>query len=195
MIMAEKKKSSAMVPLIIVGAALFAFGAYQTLKPKAPEVNTGFIAPSDNPRTMQAPDGPPIGQDAAQRAAADSGTTTSKVAANTASAISIFDAPWFKALQVRIPDFRRQTLAVFVTQEGNRTLTCKPALSQKTAAELAAIEKVTCTASDGTTLAAEFSNVSPNTSDGEIVATSPDDRVIVVGKRGDVFTVRAKATR
>ena len=193
--MAEKKKSSAMVPLILVGAALFAFGAYQTLKPKAPEVNTGFIAPADNPRTMQAPDSPPMGQDAAQRAAADSGTTTSKVAANTASVISIFDAPWFKSLQTNTPDFRGQTLAVFVTQEGNRTLTCKPVLSQKTTAELSAIEKVTCTATDGTTLAAEFFDVSADSNNGVIVATSADNKVVMIGKRDDAITVRIRESR
>jgi hypothetical protein len=197
--MTERKKSGAMLPLIIVGATLFAFGIFQSTRPPEPEVNSGFTStPSAstpaNPRTMQAPDAPPSAKNAAQRAA-ETGDVTAKIKADAlTNTPSVLDEPWFKALRIGdSSDFRGQALAAFKDQQGKGTLNCTPVLTSMTPQQLAAVTRVSCVATDGSQMEAEFSDVDnvgrPDSlrSDGEIRATSPDNKVIKIEKNGDEF--------
>jgi hypothetical protein len=198
--MAGPNKTSAMVPLMIVGACLFGLGTYQAMKPKEAEVNKGYEAPA-NPRTMQAPDAPPMTKDAAQLAAEADETTvppaaTEAIAPKAPPAPTVLDQDWFKALKVEdATDFRGAVLPVLTKAQRDGAINCSPALTPKSEAELALVEKVTCLAGDGTQIKAEFGadytddNGSIKRNDGELVATSPDDKVIKIERSGSEFNV------
>jgi hypothetical protein len=140
--MAEGKKTSAMVPLMIVGACLFGLGTYQAVKPKEVEVNKGYEAPA-NPRTMQAPDAPALTKDAAQLAAEADETTlppaaTVEIAPKTPPAPTVIDQDWFKALKVEDTlNFRGTVLPVLKKAQIDGAINCSPALTPKSEAELA----------------------------------------------------------
>lgn len=206
--MAEPKRgNSAMLPLIIVGATLFAFGAYQSTRPKEVEVNKGFestVSAPQNPRTIQAPDNPPVEKDAAQRAAEAKETTQPKPAEAlepVPAVKTILDEAWFQALQVGdVADFRGRALAALKAQQGSGAINCTPVLTQKSVEELAKIERVTCLAKDGVEIKGEFeadykvNDTGPVQNDGEITATAPNDVVVKIQKSGDEFnTTRENA--
>jgi hypothetical protein len=202
--MSERKRSSAMLPLIIVGATLFAFGTWQSTRPKEPEVNQGFVSPAPevpaNPRTMQAPDAPLLSVDAAQRAAQAGDVTQSENVEKIAPQPSVLGEPWFMALRDgSVSDFRAKTLAALKDQQSKGVLNCRPTLLGRTDLELAETESVTCLATDGSKIEGRFEkgykvgDVGPLLSDGEIEATSPDNRTITIEKSGDEFNVREEA--
>lgn len=195
--MAEQKKSSAMIPLILIGAALFGFGTYQSMKPKEPEVNPTFVAtpntpsppttPSTatpaNPLTMQAPDAPPIGKDAAQLAAAAGDTT------NVPPQKSVLDDPWFEALKVGdARNFRARTMTALKDQQVKGVVNCRPSLAQRSDIAVATLEEVSCTATDGSTIESQFDS----DNDGELRAKAPDGSVTRIERSGDAFSVRSE---
>jgi hypothetical protein len=186
--------------LIIVGATLFAFGAYQSTRPKEVEVNKGFeagVSAPQNPRTIQAPDNPPMEKDAAERAAEATETTLPKSTETPVPVLAvktILDEAWFQALQVGdVADFRGRALLALKSQQSVGTINCTPVLTHKSADELAKVERVTCLAKDGVEIKAEFeeaykvNNTGPLHSDGEILATAPNDVVVKIQKSGDEF--------
>jgi hypothetical protein len=196
--MAQGKQPSAMLPLIIVGATLFAFGTYQSMRPKEPEVNKGFVSPPAvsapaNPRTMQAPDMPAIEKDAAARAAEDTTTTSPKTAETivpVAPQKSVLDDEWFKPLTVGDTlDFRGRALKTLREQQTKNVIACRPALQRLDDAALAKLEEVSCTATDGSQINGEFDE----DNDGTLTATSPDNKVIEITKNGDEFYVKTEA--
>jgi hypothetical protein len=191
-----------MLPLIIVGATLFGFGTWQSLRPRdvpPPDVNQGFVAPPEvpaNPRTMQAPDAPPPTKDAAQLAAEDGDVTAEAKIEKIASKPSILNEPWFAVLRDgSVLDFRAKAQAALMAQQKKGALNCSPTLVGKTEIELTQIDSVTCLASDGSKIEGNFEegyklgDTGPLRSDGEIVATSPDNKVITIRKNGDEFGV------
>jgi hypothetical protein len=194
--MAEGKKSSAMLPIIIIGAAMFGFGIFQSTRPPEPEVNQGFVAPSTptvpaNPRTMQAPDAPVVEKDAAERAASSSAVTTP-----SATPAQVIDQAWFAPIKAgETQDFSRLALLAFKAQVAQGTLTCSPAMARMREDEVLLLKKVTCLSDDGTKIESEFTdsykvnNVGPLHTDGEITVTTPDKQVIKVVKSGDEFGV------
>jgi hypothetical protein len=204
--MAGPNKTSAMVPLMIVGACLFGLGTYQAMKPKQVEVNKGYEAPA-NPRTMQAPDGPAMTKDAAQLAAEADETTlppaaTVAVAPKAPPAPTILDQDWFKALKIGDTlDFRGTVLPVLKKAQIDGAINCSPALTPKSEAELALVEKVTCLAGDGTQIKAEFGNDYTDDNgaikrnDGDLVATTPDNKVVKIEKSGNEFNVTTEEGR
>jgi hypothetical protein len=193
--MAEpRRRGGAMLPLIIVGATLFAFGIYQSTRPKEVEVNKGYEGPAisapANPSTMQAPDAPPLSKDDAARAAQATETTLPAPGATK----SVLDQEWFQALRTGDTfDFRGRALAAFKAKQDDGTLNCSPVLTSKSAAELAQIDAVTCLAKDGSEIKAEFEDdyqvgdVGPVQNDGEISATAPNKKVYKIQKSGDEF--------
>jgi hypothetical protein len=202
--MAERKQSSAMLPLIIVGATLFAFGTWQSTRPKEPEVNQGFVSPSTelpaNPRTMQAPDAPPQTVDAAQRAAQAGDVTQIEEVEKIAPQTSVLNEPWFLALRDgSVLDFRAKTLTALKDQQAKGALNCRPTLLGKTDLELSETEAVSCLATDGSKIEGRFESgykardTGPILSEGEIEATAPDNRTITIVKSGDEFNVREEA--
>jgi hypothetical protein len=209
--MAEPKKGSAMLPLIIVGATLFGFGTWQSLRPqeaRPPEINKTFevTLPETpaNPRTMQAPDAPAPTKDTAQRAAEDgevtNGLNIDVKIETTATKPSIIDEDWFKAMRDGyVLDFRAKALAALIVQQKKGTLNCSPTLLGKTDIQLAQTDTVTCLATDGSKIEGSFEkgykvrDVGPLQSDGEIIATSPDNKVITIRKEGDEFGVTEEA--
>jgi hypothetical protein len=198
--MADGKKMSAMLPLIIVGATLFGFGTWQSTRPPEPEVNQGFTSPAveapQNPRTMQAPDGLPVTKDAAQRAAEDAAVTKDATIEKIAAKPSALNEAWFVALRDgAVLDFRAKALGALGEQQRKGTLNCRPTLVGKTEIELANTDAVSCLATDGSKIEGTFEkgykvrDVGPLQSDGELVATSPGDRRITITKSGDEFGV------
>jgi hypothetical protein len=192
--MSDQKKSSAMLPLIIVGAALFGIGAYQSTKPKDPEVNTGFVAPPHvpetspstpaNPLTLQAPDAPPITKDAAQRAAESDAITDSKEKVKGAEVnLSLADAPWLKGLITgAFGNFRESALKSLKAEQAKGDVNCAPVLTGLDVEALAALEKVSCTAKDGSQITGEFDE----TGDGDLnVEDTKGNRVRVKKQDGD----------
>jgi hypothetical protein len=199
--MAEQKKSSAMLPLIIVGAALFGFGTYQSMKPKEPEVNTGFVTPPeaptapdsptpDNPRTMQAPDAPPTTKDAAQRAAEAEETTKIEAKVNGASVkLSISDAPWLQGIMSgAFGNFRDGVLASLKTEQAKGDVNCAPVLTSLDSVALARLEKVTCTAKDGGQITGEFDEAG----DGELTIEDANSGRVRVSKNDGDFNVETR---
>jgi hypothetical protein len=197
--MAEQKRGSAMLPLIIVGATLFGLGIYQSTRPKEPEINPTYQAPAvsapANPRTMQAPDAPIMEKDEAQRAAAATQSTVPKATETiepVTAAKTILDEAWFQALQVGdVADFRGRALTAFKAQQKAGTINCTPVLTQKADAELAKLDRVTCLAKDGVEIRAEFegdyqvNDTGPLQNDGEITATAPNNVSVKIQKSGD----------
>jgi hypothetical protein len=203
--MADSKRPSAMIPLIIVGAILFAFGAYQSTRPKEPEVNKGFVPPTAvtapaNPRTMQAPDLPAVEKDAAARAAESGDVTKIATTPEQSSATALLDATWFAPLKSgETLDYRGQALLIFKAQSVAGSLTCSPALARKNDDEVRLLEKVTCLTQDGTKIEGEFEedyrvgDAGPLQSDGELTITFPDNKVMTITKNGDEFYTKTES--
>jgi hypothetical protein len=198
--LAEQKKSSAMLPLILVGAALFGLGTYQSMKPKDPEVNTGFVAPPEtppsperppaNPITMQAPDSPPMGKDAAQVAAeADQTTIPAPKSETKGIKIQISDAPWLQGIMAgAFGNFRDGVLKSLKAEQAKGDLNCAPVLTSLDAAALTALEKVACTAKDGGQISGEFDA----TGDGELKIEDTDGAIVKVSKNDGDFNVETR---
>jgi hypothetical protein len=203
--MAEQKKSSAMLPLIIVGAALFGFGTYQSMKPKEPEVNTGFVASPEtpepstsepstsapaNPRTMQAPDAPPVTKDAAQIAAESGDTTKVEAKVNGATVkLSVSDAPWLQGIMTgALGNFREGVLKNLKAEQAKGDVNCAPILTNLNTAALGALEKVSCTAKDGAQITGEFDE----TGDGELTIEDSNGGRVKVSKNDGDFNVETR---
>lgn len=193
--MAEQKKSSAMLPLIIVGAAVFGFGIYQSAATKNPEVNSGFVAPPEierpeNPRTMQAPDAPSIAKDAAQVAAEADDTTTPAPKAETESVkLQISDAPWLQSLMTgAFGNFRDGVLKTLKAEQTKGDVNCAPVLTNLDVSALAAIEKVSCTAKDGGQISGEFDEKG----DGELKVENTDGARVTISKNDGDFNVETR---
>jgi hypothetical protein len=187
----RQKKSSAMLPLIIVGATLFAFGAYQSTRPKEREVNTGFVAP-ENPRTMQAPDAPAVEKDAAQRAAENDPTTAETAAPQPpVSAKSILDEAWFTALTIdQAEPFKPRVLSALGLQQLGKSINCAPTLTGMTDAAKTALEEVSCLATDGTRFEVRFDG----DNDGRLEAIAPNRKQVTIRKDETNFSVRTEAS-
>jgi hypothetical protein len=202
--MSEPKRSGgAMLPLIIVGATLFGFGTYQSMRPKDVEVNKGFEAQSSvaapstpsppNPRTMQAPDAPPMPKDAAARAAETTETTeTTKVEAKTDGAnvkLSISDAPWLQGIMSgAFGNFREGVLKSLKAEQAKGDVNCAPVLTNLDMAGLASLEKVTCTAKDGGQIKGEFDE----TGDGDLTIEDGKGGRVQVSKNDGDFNVETR---
>jgi hypothetical protein len=192
--MAERKRGGAMLPLIIVGATLFAFGAYQSTRPKEPEINKGYEAPAvtapANPRTMQAPDAPPVVKDAAQMAAeADQTTLPAPKSETKSTKIQISDAPWLQGIMTgAFGNFRDGVLKSLKAEQAKGDVNCAPVLTNLDAAALGALEKVSCTAKDGGQISGEFDE----TGDGEIQIKDADGAKVTVSKNGGDFNVETR---
>ncbi len=194
--MAEQKKSSAMLPLIIVGAALFGLGTYQSLKPKAPEVNTGYVAPLENPRTMQAPDAPAMDKDAAQRAAESDETTattptipTPATVAEDSVKIQITNAPWLQGIMTgALGNFREGVLTALKAEQTKGVLNCAPVLTDVATTAFTTIDKVTCTAKDGAQITGEFDEIG----EGDLNVEYPNGGQIKVSKNDGDFNVETR---
>jgi hypothetical protein len=187
--MMERKKSGAMLPLIVIGAALFGAGIYQNSRPKVPEVNTGFIAPPppENPRTMQAPDAPPMEKDAAQRAAEADQTTTPPPKSDDKSSvrISLSDVPWIQGLITsKIGNFREGALKSLKTEQDTGGINCSPVLTDA----VSTIEQVSCTAKDGAQIKGEFDEVG----DGELRIEATDGATVSILKNETDFRVEVE---
>jgi hypothetical protein len=195
---ADTKKSSAMIPLIIVGACLFGFGIFQNARPKAPEINTGFVAPPEtpapppaNPRTMQAPDAPPLEKDAAQRAAeADTTTNVSATAASGSELkLSITNAPWLQGIMSgALGNFREGVLGSLKAEQVKGDINCTPVLTKMDKAAFGNVEKVTCTAKDGEQVSAEFDDKG----DGEMKVEDANGGVVKVSKNDGDFNIETR---
>lgn len=202
--MAEQKKTSAMIPLIIVGAALFGFGTYQSMRPQEPEVNPTFVATPNtppppttpsaatpaNPLTMQAPDAPPMGKNAAQVAAESDETTvpTPKSEAKGVK-IQISDAPWLQGIMTgAFGNFREGVLKSLKAEQAKGDVNCAPVLTDLHTADLAALEKISCTAKDGGQISGEFDE----TGDGELKIEDTDGAMVKVSKNDGDFNVETR---
>jgi hypothetical protein len=194
--MAENKKSSAMLPLIIVGAALFGFGTYQSMRPKEVEVNKGFErpavvstpgeAPPANPRTMQAPDAPPMTKDAAARAAEAKDTTISANVNGADVKLSISQAPWLQGIITgALGNFREGVLKTLKAEQAKGEINCAPVLTTMNAAALAAVEKITCTAKDGSQISGDFDEKG----DGDLTVEETGGAQVKVSKNDGDFNV------
>jgi hypothetical protein len=199
-IMAEPKKSSAMLPLIIVGATLFGFGTYQSLKPKDAEVNQGFVAPPesvsipDNPRTMQAPDAPAPEKDAAARAAEATETTkATDLEANVNGVklkLSVSEAPWLQGIMTgALGNFREGVLKNLKEQQAKGGINCAPLLTNMEQAALSKLEAITCTTKDGGQIKGEFDEAG----DGELRIDDTDGARVTVSKNNGDFNVETRA--
>jgi hypothetical protein len=196
----EPKKSSAMLPLIIVGATIFAFGTYQSMKPKEPEVNPTFVAASEtptspktapaNPVTMQAPDAPLVGKDAAQDAAEATEITISKAKAETNKVeISVTNAPWLKALMTGVfGNFREGVLGSLKAEQDKGGINCTPVLNTMTDADIAKLEKVSCTGKDGGQITGEFDE----DGEGDLRVEYPNGGMVKISKNGGNFNVETR---
>lgn len=185
-----RKKSSAMLPLIIIGATLFAFGTYQSLRPEVREVNSGFVAPAANPRTMQAPDAPAMEKDAAQRAA-EADTITASITTTTpqASTKSIVDEAWFRELTTENNEaFRGRVLNVLALQQLGKSINCTPSLAGMSDGNKAALEEIACTATDGSRIEGRFNGEN----DGRLEVTAPDNKRVTIRKDEDSFYVQTE---
>jgi hypothetical protein len=209
--MPDQKKSSTMLPVIVIGAALFGFGAYQSMKPKEFEVNKGFEAPPavsapnspsvpdtpsadtsgmTNPRTMQAPDAPPMTKDAAQLAAEADDTTKIEAKVNGKSVkLSISDAPWLQGIMSgALGNFREGVLASLKTEQTKGDINCTPVLTSMTKSAFSGVEKVTCTAKDGGQISAEFDE----TGDGDLTIEDTNGGSVKVSKNDGDFNVETR---
>ena len=183
--MPEPKKSSAMVPLIIIGACLFGFGTYQSMKPKATEVNSGFVAGPQNPRTLQAPDAPPMTKDAAQMAAeADQITTPMSKAEAPRVKLAITEAPWMQGIMTgAFGNFREGVLKVLKAEQAKGGINCAPVLT-----DISSIEKISCTTKDGAQITGEFDA----SGDGEFTVEDPSGGRVQVSKNNGDFNVETR---
>jgi hypothetical protein len=190
--MAGPNKTSAMVPLMIVGACLFGLGTYQAMKPKQVEVNKGYEAPA-NPRTMQAPDAPALTKDAAQLAAEADETTLQRTEAQTKDVkIRISDAPWLQGIiSGAFGNFREGVLKSLKTEQAKGDVNCAPVLTNMDAAALGALEKVSCTAKDGGQITGEFDK----TGDGELQIENTDGAMVKVSKTDGDFNVETRNSK
>lgn len=201
--MAEPKKSSAMIPLIIVGACLFGLGVYQSMKPKDPEVNTGYVAspqtslppkislPQEgNPRTLQAPDAPPMTKDAAQRAAETNTTTDVSAKINgTTVALSISDAPWLQGIMSgALGNFRDGVLGSLKVEQAKGGINCTPVLTKMAESAFTGVEKIACTAKDGGQISGDFKR----NGDGDMKVEDPNGGMIKVSKNDGDFNVETR---
>ncbi len=198
--MAEQKRGGgAMLPLIIIGATLFGLGTYQSMRPQArgnsepSEINQGFTAPPQNPRTIQAPDNPPIGKDAAQRAAEDSNATERSQAAEVSeSKISISNAPWLQNIVTgAFGNFREGVLNNLKLEQAKGGINCSPVLTNLDQAAFANIEKVACTTKDGSQVEAEFDPIG----EGEFSVEYPNGGRMQVSKNDGNFNVETRNSR
>jgi hypothetical protein len=197
--MAEQKKSSAMLPLIIFGAALFGFGVLQSTRPKEVDVNKGFEAPPAvsapsqtppaNPRTMQAPDAPPMTKDAAALAAEAKDTTVTANIGGADVKVSISDAPWFQGIVTgAFGNFREGVLKSLKAEQAKGDVNCAPVLTNLDVTALAALEKVSCTAKDGGQISGEFDE----SGDGDLEIRDSDGATVRVSKNDGDFNVETR---
>jgi hypothetical protein len=198
--MAEKQKSSAMIPVIIAGACLFGFGIFQSTRPKEPEVNTGFVAPpqtptppTGNPRTMQAPDAPAMEKDAAQRAAESDTTTKIDVKFNNgAEKLSTTNAPWLQGIMSGTTgNFRDGVLTSLKGEQAKGNLNCAPVLTDMAQSAFGGVEKIACTAKDGGQIDGDFGN----SGDGDLKVEYPDGGMVKVSKNDGDFNVETRVSQ
>jgi hypothetical protein len=195
--MTEPKKKNGMLPLILVGLGLFGVGVFQSMQPKVPEVNTGFVAPTetpkaslDNPRTMQAPEAPALTKDAAQRAAETDTTTKIDVEVNGAKVkLSTTDAPWLKGIMSgALGNFRDGVLGSLKAEQAKGDVNCAPVLTDMVPASFATIEKIECTAKDGAQIVGDFDDVG----DGELQVDYSNGGKVMVSKNDGAFKVETR---
>ena len=186
-----------MLPLIVIGACLFGFGTYQSMKPKAREVNTGFVVPavgapsistsSGNPRTMQAPDAPPVIPDGATVAAREGETT--KVEANingTQVKVALSHAPWLQAIMTGLSgNFREGIVKSLKAEQTKGSINCAPSLNTLPEAAMASLDKVSCTGMDGATINANFNE----DGEGDLSVDYPSGGKVEISKEGGDFRV------
>jgi hypothetical protein len=160
--MADPKRSgSAMFPLIIIGAILFGFGVYQSGRPKDPEVNQGYVAPAQNPRTIQAPDNPPIPKDAAQRAAEEVKATQPTVDRSEIEVTTQTpNDPWVQGIMTgAFGNFRAGVLKTLKAEQTKGDINCSPVLTNLDDTALGNVEKIACTAKNGGQIKGEFDEI------------------------------------
>ncbi len=188
--MAGSNKPSAMVPLIIVGACLFGFGAYQSLKPKPPEVNTGFVAPPENPRTMQAPVAPVPSPTAADQAAEEAATTEVSVKASpNASSVSLTDTPWLRAIIAGAGgNFRDLVLGGLKEQQVKGNLNCAPVLTNMAPTSFVSVGRIACTAKDGAQIKGDFDR----RGDGDLEVEAMDGGGVTISQNDGDFKLETK---
>lgn len=182
-----------MLPLVIVGACLFGFGTYQAMKPKDPEVNTGFIAPADNPRTMQAPAAPPVTKDAAQKAAEASDTTVPTTPSERQKEQpSIANVPWLKTIMAgAFGNFREGVLTSLKAEQTKGAMNCAPALTDMPIAGFIRVATISCTTKDGGQISGDFDEAG----EGDLKVEYGDGAQVRVSKNEGDFNVETRNAR
>ena len=192
-----------MLPLIVIGACLFGFGTYQSMKPEEREVNTGFVAPAvsappvsaspGNPRTMQAPDAPPVIPDGATVAAREGETTKVEASINgTQVKVALSHAPWLQAIMTGMSgNFREGIVKSLKAEQIKGSINCAPSLNDLAQASIASLDKVTCTAKDGATIDADFND----DGQGNLSVEYPNGGKVEISKDGEDFRVETRDSR
>jgi hypothetical protein len=180
--MARQKGSGLVVPLMIIGATLFALGTYRSLKPEQAQVNQGFVA-SDN----QAQAGKNGASDAAELAAQAAPETDTP--SPSQFQLSVTKAPWVKDLLIgALGEFDLTVVRSLQKQQVAGELNCSPVLTDLAEPALKKLEEVTCTAKDGNVLAASLDG----DGDGRLEIKSPEGDVVTIEKSGSDLRISAE---
>ena len=168
--MAGQKRSGLVVPLMIIGATMFALGTYRSLRPTEAEVNRGFEASDSQVKADKI-----VAADAAELAA--QAAPESDTQSPSQFQLSVTKVPWVKDLLIgALGEFDLTVVRSLQKQQVAGELNCSPVLTGLAESALKKLEEVTCTAKDGNVLAASL--------DGD-----GDGRLEIKSSEGDVVTI------
>ena len=178
--MAGQKRSGLVVPLMIIGATMFALGTYRSLKPEQAQVNQGFVASDQKPSDADKADAAELAAQAAPEADTQSPSQFQ---------LSVTKAPWIKDLLVgALGEFDFAVVRSLQQQQVAGELNCSPVLTGLADQRLKALEEVTCTAKDGNILAASFDG----SGHGTLEIKSPEGDVVTIEKSESDLRISAE---
>ncbi|GIU66807.1 hypothetical protein PsB1_0961 [Candidatus Phycosocius spiralis] len=158
------------VPLMIIGATLFALGTYRSLKPEQAQVNQGFVASDQKPSDADKADAAELAAQAAPEADTQSPSQFQ---------LSVTKAPWVKDLLIgALGEFDLAVVRSLQKQQAAGEMNCSPVLTGLAQPEIKKLEEVICTAKDGNILKASFDG----SEHGTLEIKSPEGDVVTIEK-------------